>query len=308
MNSNTIFLKRHDPIISCCAACDYYLNMTCEHAYDTGSTNGDIHCNQSWWGVPESTWTTSTEQGCYQVQRSSSSDDFVCVCSDKITGYSLWTDDKCTCSNGYTYSNSAKRCSACPAGKYKGSSTFCSSCARGEYSLAGAQHCSDCEIGKYSNDLAAPTCSACPANSTTEQTGNRYQSGCVCNPGYVGPNGGPCTACAAGKYRSEGDNDCVDCEAGKYSGAPGATNESTCELCPSFSSSPAGSTSVMSCVFCANGMHNCDGNATCQETPGSFTCTCNHGYESLETALGLVPRIVGGMFDTMLYLVCSRNE
>ena len=45
----------------------------------------------------------------------------------------------------------------------------------------------------------------------------------------------------------------------------------------------------MSCVFCANCRHNCDGNATCQETPGSFTCTCNHGYESLETALGLVP-------------------
>ena len=29
---------------------------------------------------------------------------------------------------------------------------------------------------------------------------------------------------------------------------------------------------------CVLGMHNCDGNATCYNTDGSFTCSCNEGY------------------------------
>ena len=34
-------------------------------------------------------------------------------------------------------------------------------------------------------------------------------------------------------------------------------------------------TDVDECVF---GIHNCDGNATCLNTDGSFTCSCNEGY------------------------------
>ena len=29
---------------------------------------------------------------------------------------------------------------------------------------------------------------------------------------------------------------------------------------------------------CANGRHNCDMNANCTNTDGSFECTCNDGY------------------------------
>ena len=35
---------------------------------------------------------------------------------------------------------------------------------------------------------------------------------------------------------------------------------------------------------CINGTHNCDNNATCQNTVGSFNCSCNHGYDGNGTS------------------------
>ena len=29
---------------------------------------------------------------------------------------------------------------------------------------------------------------------------------------------------------------------------------------------------------CINGIHNCDGNATCDDTDGSFECRCDPGF------------------------------
>ena len=30
---------------------------------------------------------------------------------------------------------------------------------------------------------------------------------------------------------------------------------------------------------CTNGTHNCDNNASCQNSVGSFNCSCNPGYD-----------------------------
>ena len=35
---------------------------------------------------------------------------------------------------------------------------------------------------------------------------------------------------------------------------------------------------------CINGTHNCDNNATCQNTLGSFNCSCNPGYDGNGTS------------------------
>ena len=41
-------------------------------------------------------------------------------------------------------------------------------------------------------------------------------SDCRCNAGYAGPNGGTCTACSSGTYKSElGSGSCSSCPSGE---------------------------------------------------------------------------------------------
>ena len=71
----------------------------------------------------------------------------------------------------------------------------------------------------------------------------------LCMLGYSGPDGGTCTACVAGKYKtSTGSAACTDCGADTYSAAVGASGSSTCIACPSNSTSPAGSASLTNCA------------------------------------------------------------
>ena len=60
-----------------------------------------------------------------------------------------------------------------------------------------------------------------------------------CNAGYAGSNGGTCTACVAGKYKTApGSAACTDCPAGTFS--PATTASIACSACPALSFAPAG--------------------------------------------------------------------
>jgi hypothetical protein len=64
--------------------------------------------------------------------------------------------------------------------------------------------CASCGSGKYLYQSVAAstwTCTDCPTNSNSP-AGSAGLTSCNCIAGFPGPNGGPCTACVAGKYQS----------------------------------------------------------------------------------------------------------
>jgi hypothetical protein len=72
--------------------------------------------------------------------------------------------------------------------------------------------CAMCRAGK--NSCKPGTCVNCPANSISPANSTSLQA-CVCNAGFTGPNGGPCTACVAGTYKTTtGSVACTNCESG----------------------------------------------------------------------------------------------
>jgi len=100
-------------------------------------------------------------------------------------------DTQCICKKGYTGADGGP-CSSCDAGYYK--------------SVTGSSSCIQCPAGKYS-DAASSRCNRCPANSysTVPAAG---LTACKCNAGYTGPDGGTCTICPAGTYKST-TGDCL---------------------------------------------------------------------------------------------------
>ncbi|KAF8063038.1 Orct2 [Scenedesmus sp. PABB004] len=108
----------------------------------------------------------------------------------------------------------------CPAGlDWDGSVCVCGA---GSYLQAGV--CAKCPAGTYSDELASPSCAACP----DRQVPSADQTSCLCAAGFFDDGTGGCQRCPAGTFsRSAGAHHCDACE------APGvlAADQSAC-ACP----------------------------------------------------------------------------
>ena len=58
--------------------------------------------------------------------------------------------------------------------------------------------CGACPVGTYKANQANVVCTACPTNSSTASTGATAATQCLCQAGYTGANGGPCTGAPTG--------------------------------------------------------------------------------------------------------------
>ena len=114
--------------------------------------------------------------------------------------------------------------------------------------------CPGCAADFYNEQYNA-SCVQCAVHSSHSQTKSRNATDCLCDAGFTGPNGGPCTACAAGSFKAgAGSAACTLCEADEYSLSAAAT----CESCHANSSSEAGSDELADCE-CNAGFSGADG-------------------------------------------------
>jgi len=151
--------------------------------------------------------------------------------SNSLSAAGSMAIEACVCNAGFGGANGAL-CTQCEAGTYE-SGDVCASCL--PYSNSAAQSTScvcnagfmpgnagqcveiGCSENEYFSDLLG-RCENCPAFSTSPSH-STAASACVCNVGHTGADGGPCSACAAGKYKTTtGSVACTLCIPGKFSG------------------------------------------------------------------------------------------
>lgn len=190
----------------------------------------------------------------------------------EVRVYSVGT--LCACNTGYTganYGASKGQCTTCLAGTYKATN--------------GSEACTLCAANTFHNITTATSvtsCLGCAENSIA----NAGESICLCAPGFTGPDGGPCVACEAGKFKNW-------------------RNSSVCPLCPPNSDSVPG-TSLCPCnvgytgplggpcVACVPGKYkDTNGTAACTTCPANSyepdvaatlvtNCTCNTGFDGAD--------------------------
>ena len=141
----------------------------------------------------------------------------------------------------------------------------CTDCQIGRYSdEEGLLHCKKCQNGKYQNSLGTIECKNCPIGKK--------------GGGLEKTSSGQCVICESGKYNDEpGVHPCKDCATGKYNTQTQRTSESNCLDCAS--GKYANVVGTVNCKDCEQGKH--------QTSTGQASCTpCEIGRYS--SSLGLV--------------------
>jgi len=163
------------------------------------------------------------------------------------------------CDEGkYKEENGTGLCIPCVAGKYVESSgntnrSACESCEAGKFSPTlgskNASSCQDCPATTYSG-VAATACDMCPDGSSSSVASSSLLD-CTCDIGSSGPDGGNCSLCLEGHYKSvAGSESCSECATGNYTNQTGA---SACQMCGVGKYS---STSASTCRKCNAGTYS----------------------------------------------------
>ncbi len=92
------------------------------------------------------------------------------------------------------------------------------------------------------------TCLTCPLNENAPSS-NTAVPVCSCNAGYTDANGGVCSGCVTGKYKTtSGSVSCTDCGVGTYSTTVGASKSGVCLTCPVNSNFVVSSSVIAACT------------------------------------------------------------
>lgn len=222
-----------------------------------------------------------------------------------------------TCPAGSYSESGSSVCTNCPAGSYSQTSSAtalgdCISCDAGKYSnVSGASRadaCINCHPGKYSVTVGGSSeevCLSCPVNSYSA-AGSQALTGCVCDAGFSGPNGGPCAMCGINVWCLNGKlnpcplnsvspaqsgyiSQCL-CKPGFYGDASVPTPDSAtiCSICKENHFCPGGAVNYT--VACADGKYSLPGSddvgdckcpdhaVSRQMSSESKQCVCQPGY------------------------------
>jgi hypothetical protein len=145
------------------------------------------------------------------------------------------SSNSCQCAPGYTGPGGSS-CTHYPDNTYKSGlgSGVCQSCPVPLTSPSGTDHIEKCScMTGFEFNSQPQRCLVCSPNSHNE-AGNVSRR-CSCNSGFTRPDGGPSTACAAGKFKNfAGSASCVACTMSDSSPAPLTADRKACANCSSF--------------------------------------------------------------------------
>ncbi|XP_063686070.1 proprotein convertase subtilisin/kexin type 5-like [Bolinopsis microptera] len=171
----------------------------------------------------------------------------------------------------------------------------CEACDAGSFALLGADSCTKCSKGYYSNISGAASCSICPVKTYGAEEGMTACLPCdgndaegmteckiVCPAGQIVKDG-KCEACAAGQYETEGQ--CLPCAAGSFSDQAGSVS---CDLCVAGHYSAEGASQ---CSECSAGQY--------QDKTGQANCEdCSAGYYGPAAAAASCVKCAAGFFNS----------